>query len=142
MELACPHCPAINRVPDARLGDSPKCGQCGAPLLPGVPVDLGADSFDRFVERSGLPVLVDFWASWCGPCKMMAPVFQQVAGEFATRARFAKVETEAHPKLSLRAHIKSIPTLVLYRQGEEAARLSGALDARNLKAWLASQGLH
>ena len=142
MELACPHCPAINRVPDARLGDGPKCGQCGAPLLPGVPVDLGTDSFDRFVERSGLPVLVDFWASWCGPCKMMAPVFQQVAGEFATRARFAKVETEAHPKLSLRAHIKSIPTLVLYRQGEEAARLSGALDARNLKAWLASQGVH
>ena len=92
MELACPHCLAINRVPDDRLSNGPKCGQCGTLLLPGKPVDLTADSFDRFIARSGLPVLVDFWAGWCGPCKMMAPVFQQMAAEMATRVRFAKVD--------------------------------------------------
>lgn len=141
MELACPHCLAVNRVPDDRLTGQPRCGQCSTPLLPGTPVDLTADSFDRFVGRSGLPVLVDFWADWCGPCKRMAPIFKQVSAEMATRVRFAKVETEAHPALSLRAHIKSIPTLVLYRNGEEVARQSGALDARTLKVWLASQGI-
>jgi thioredoxin 2 len=141
MELACPHCLAINRVPDARLADGAKCGQCKSPLLPGVPVDLNVSTFDRFVENAGLPVLVDFWAEWCGPCKMMAPVFKQVAADYAHKLRFAKVETEAHPKISLRAHIKSIPTLVLYRNGEEVARVSGAMDATNLKRWLVQQGV-
>ncbi len=142
MELACPHCLAVNRVPDERLGDAPKCGQCSAPLLPGKPVDLSADSFDRFIAKAGLPVLVDFWADWCGPCKMMAPVFQQVAGELASRVRFAKVDTEAWPQVSMRHHIKGIPSLILFRNGSEVARISGAMDARNLKAWLASQGVH
>ncbi len=142
MELACPHCLAVNRVPDERLGDAPKCGQCSAPLLPGKPVDLTADSFDRFIAKAGLPVLVDFWADWCGPCKMMAPVFQQVAGELASRVRFAKVDTEAWPQVSMRHHIKGIPSLILFRNGSEVARISGAMDARNLKAWLASQGVH
>ncbi|MEQ1662924.1 MAG: thioredoxin TrxC [Thiobacillus sp.] len=142
MELACPHCLAVNRVPDERLADAPTCGKCGAPLLPGHAVDLTADSFDRFIAKAGLPVLVDFWADWCGPCKMMAPVFQQVAAEMATRVRFAKIETEAHPKISMREHIRSIPTLVLYRNGEEVTRLSGALDSHGLKRWLASQGIH
>ncbi len=142
MELACPHCLAVNRVPDERLGDAPKCGKCGAPLLPGKPVDLTADSFDRFVAKAGLPVLVDFWADWCGPCKMVAPVFQQVAGDLADRVRFAKVDTEAWPQVSMRHHIKGIPSLILFRNGAETARISGAMDARNLKAWLASQGVH
>ena len=141
MELACPRCLAVNRVPDDRLGDAPKCGQCSAPLLPGQPVDLTAQSFDRFIARAGLPVLVDFWAAWCGPCKMMAPVFEQVAGEMATRVRFAKVDTEAEPQVSMRHHIKGIPSLILFREGAEAARMSGAMDAHALKRWLASQGI-
>ena len=141
MELACPQCPAVNRVPDDRLADAPKCGQCGAALLPGKPVDLTADSFDRFIARSGLPVLVDFWADWCGPCKMMAPVFQQVAAEMATRVRFAKVDTEAQSRVSMRHHIKGIPSLLLFRDGAEVARTSGAMDGHALKRWLASQGI-
>jgi thioredoxin 2 len=138
MELACPHCLAVNRVPDARLGDGPKCGQCGTPLLPGHPVELTQANFDRFIAKAGLPVLVDFWADWCGPCKMMAPVFHQVAGELATRMRFAKVDTEAHPQVSMRHHIRGIPTLILFRNGAEVARTSGALDAAGLKRWLAA----
>ena len=138
MELACPHCLAVNRVPDARLADGPKCGQCGTPLLPGHPVELTQASFDRFIAKAGLPVLVDFWADWCGPCKMMAPVFQQVAGELATQVRFAKVDTEAHPQVSMRHHIRGIPTLILFRNGAEVGRTSGALDAFALKRWLAA----
>ena len=138
MELACPHCLAINRVPDARLADGPKCGQCGTPLLPGHPIELTQASFDRFIAKAGLPVLVDFWAEWCGPCKMMAPVFQQVAAELATQVRFAKVDTEAHPQVSMRHHIRGIPTLILFRNGAEAARTSGAVDAFALKRWLAA----
>ncbi|MFP5418852.1 MAG: thioredoxin TrxC [Gammaproteobacteria bacterium] len=141
MELACPHCLAVNRVPDARLSDAPKCGQCTSPLLPGQPIDLTAASFDRFIARAGLPVLVDFWAGWCGPCKMMAPVFAQVAAEMATRVRFAKVDTEAEPQVSMRHHIKGIPSLILFRNGAEVARMSGAMEAHALKRWLASQGI-
>jgi thioredoxin len=141
MELACPNCLAVNRVPDARLPDHPKCGKCATPLLPGKPVDLTSASFDPFVQKSGLPVLVDFWADWCGPCKMMAPVFTQVAAEMATRVRFAKVETEAHPQVSMSRHIKSIPTLILFKNGAEAARSAGAMDAIALRRWLDSNGV-
>jgi thioredoxin 2 len=141
MELACPNCLAVNRVPDARLPDHPKCGKCATPLLPGKPVDLTSASFDTFVQKSGLPVLVDFWADWCGPCKMMAPVFTQVAAEMATRVRFAKVETEAHPQVSMSRHIKSIPTLILFKNGVEAARSAGAMDPIALRRWLDSNGV-
>ena len=141
MELACPHCLALNRVPDERLADAPKCGQCGALLLPGKPVDLNASNFDRFIARAGLPVLVDFWADWCGPCKMMGPIFQQVAAEMGTRVRFAKVDTEANSQVSMRHHIKGIPSLILFKNGAEVARTSGAMEAHALKRWLASQGI-
>jgi thioredoxin 2 len=141
MELACPTCATINRVPDSRLADHPNCGKCHSPLLPGKPVDLGSANFETFISRSGLPVVVDFWASWCGPCKMMAPVFSQSAMDLATRARFAKVDTEAEQGLAARFGIRSIPTLAIFRNGQEIARQAGAMDAASLKRWLAAHGV-
>jgi thioredoxin 2 len=141
MELVCPTCAAINRVPDSRLQDQPNCGTCHSPLLPGKPIDLNSARFDTFIGRSGLPVVVDFWATWCGPCKMMAPVFAQTASELATRARFAKVETDSEQQLAARYNIRSIPTLAIFKNGQEIGRQSGALDGAGLKRWLAAHGV-
>lgn len=137
MELACPHCTAVNRVPDDRLAEQPKCGKCGAALLPGQAIDLTSVNFSKFISRSGLPVVVDFWAPWCGPCKMFAPVFNQTAAELNTRYRFAKVNTEAEQPLAAQHTIRSIPTLAIFKDGKELTRMSSALDAANLKRWLA-----
>jgi thioredoxin 2 len=136
MELVCPRCGALNRVPEDRLRDHPKCGKCAAEVIPAAPIELDQASFDRFVGRDGLPVLVDFWAPWCGPCKMFAPVFSQLAGQYAGRARFAKVNTEAEGGLAARHGIRSIPTLAVFRAGREIDRVSGALSAQQLQAWL------
>ncbi len=141
MELVCPHCAAINRIPESRLNQQPNCGKCGQPLHTGLPVDLTSATFDRYISRNQLPVLIDFWASWCGPCKMMAPTFKHVGAEMAARVRFAKVETEAEQSIAARYQIRSIPTLILFKDGKEHARMSGALDERSLKQWLASQGV-
>jgi thioredoxin 2 len=137
--LACPRCLTPNRVPAARLGEDPKCGKCGARLLEGKPVALSEASFDPFIQRSDLPVLVDFWAAWCGPCRAMAPAFEQLAGELKTRVRFAKVDTEQAQGIAARFGIRSIPTMILFRGGREAGRVSGAMDARGIRAWLETQ---
>lgn len=136
MNIVCPACQSINRVPEERLGQNPKCGKCGVPLLDGGPLELGVANFSRYVAKNDMPVVVDFWAPWCGPCKMMAPVFMQVAAELKTRFRFVKVNTEIEQALARQFDIRSIPTLALFRGGVEVDRMAGAMDAGSLKAWL------
>ena len=137
VHIACASCLAANRVPAARTGADPKCGKCGAPLLEGAPAELGGAKFDQFVARTGLPVLVDFWAPWCGPCRAMAPHFERAARSLKDRVRLVKVNTEEAPGLAARFGIRAIPTLVLFKNGAEAKRMSGALDVGALERWAA-----
>ena len=134
--IVCPACGAVNRIPRARLGDRPSCGKCHQPLFQGRPVELTAANFERQVGRSDIPVLVDFWAPWCGPCKMMAPQFEQAARRLEPRLRLAKVDTEAEQALGARFGIRSIPTLALFRDGREIARQAGAMGAADIERWV------
>lgn len=138
--IACPSCHATNRMPPDRDMRDGHCGRCGNALFDGRPVVLGADSFDRHVAKSSIPVVVDFWAPWCGPCRAMAPIFERAASELEPRWRFAKVNTDEAQRLSARLGIRSIPTLVMFRDGVEVARNSGAMDYGRLTAWLHANG--
>ena len=135
IQVACPACLTANRVPGARLAEDPKCGKCGAALLGGVPLELAEAQFDDFVRRTELPVIADFWAPWCGPCRAMAPHFERAARELKGRARLVKVNTEQAPGLAARMGIRAIPTIALFRNGAEVKRVSGALDAAALVRW-------
>jgi thioredoxin 2 len=134
--LVCPACAAVNRVPSDRPAAAAKCGSCGGRLFGGRPVTLTAASFDRHLREDGVPLLVDFWAAWCGPCKAMAPVLDRLAGELEPRLRVGKLDTDAAPDIAARYGIRSIPTLILFQGGREAARTAGAMPAAQLKAWL------
>ncbi len=135
--IACPACNSLNRVPDERREDGPTCGKCGKPLFDGHPVALDEAGFHAHVERSTLPVLVDFWAPWCGPCRMMAPQFEAAAERMEPFVRLAKVDTEAQQALAARFGIRSIPTLALFLEGKEIARQSGAMNAADILRWTA-----
>lgn len=133
--VPCPACGATNRVPAARLAEDPVCGRCGAELLSGQPVELTDADFDRVTQASGLPVVVDFWAPWCGPCRQMAPQFAQAAAQLKGRALFVKVNSDDSPRTSARFGIRSIPTMVKLSGGREVGRVSGARPAAQIAAW-------
>lgn len=139
LDIVCPHCHAVNRVPAGRLAHNPNCGKCHQPLFTGKPVALTAATFGKHIERNDLPVLVDFWAPWCGPCKMMAPQFEQAARLLEPRLRLAKVDTEAEPMLGAQYGIRNIPTLALFSGGREVARQAGAMGAQDIVRWVQAQ---
>ena len=134
--VGCPHCDAINRVPTDRLDANGNCGKCKRPLFTGAPLALDERRFDRLLGRTDLPMVVDFWAPWCGPCRSMAPAFEQAARSLEPRARLVKVNTEEAQGLAARYGIRSIPTLAIFQGGAERARTAGAMDARSIVAWV------
>lgn len=136
LNLVCPRCEAVNRVPAARLADQPTCGKCKRPLFDGHPLALTDHTFDRHLTRSDLPLVVDFWAPWCGPCKMMAPAYEQAASRIEPRARLAKVDTEQNQMLAQRYGIRSIPTLSVFKGGRQVASQPGAMGLAQLVQWI------
>lgn len=139
MQLACPHCATLNRVPTDRLGDGPVCGHCKQSLLPREPIELRSANFAALSQKSELPLLVDFWAAWCGPCRTMAPQFAQAAEMLSGEIVLGKLDTEAEPRLAGQFNMRSIPTLVLIQGGREIARLSGARPAADIVRWAREQ---
>ena len=139
LHIVCPGCGAVNRVPTARMALSPNCGGCKQPLFSNQVKDLTAQEFQKHLTRNDIPLVIDFWAPWCGPCKVMGPQFAAAAGDLEPAFRLAKVNTEAQQQLGAQLNIRSIPTLVLFSQGREVARQSGAMSAADIIRWVRSQ---
>jgi thioredoxin 2 len=139
LHVVCPHCHTTNRVHTDDLANAPDCGKCHEALFTGHPVNLSATEFDRHITRSQLPVLVDFWAPWCGPCRMMAPAFEQAATQLEPRVQLVKVNTDEAQGLGARLNIRSIPTMALFVGGKEVARQAGAMGAADIVRWTQAQ---
>jgi len=137
--VVCPHCGAVNRVQGVRLVDNPRCGKCAKFIFTGQPIELTADNFIKHLTRNDIPLLVDFWAPWCGPCKMMAPAFSQAATQLEPNVRLAKVDTESQPDLGGQFAVRSIPTMILFMHGVEKIRQSGAMDSAAIIGWVRRQ---
>ncbi|SHE21964.1 thioredoxin TrxC [methanotrophic endosymbiont of Bathymodiolus puteoserpentis (Logatchev)] len=134
--IVCPHCQSINRILIPRMNDHPLCGRCKKPLFTQHPIELTATTFARHISRNDIPILVDFWAPWCGPCKMMAPAFAQAAEQLEPQVRLAKVNTEIEQALAGQYNIRSIPTLALFKNGKEVARQAGAMAKADIIRWV------
>ena len=136
MIVMCPHCGTLNRVPEEKLNANPTCGKCKRPLFTGQPVEMNTEQFLKALQKSDQPMVVDFWASWCGPCKMFAPVFAQVAQQVEPRARFVKINTETNQQLAAQFGIRSIPTIAIFKNGQMAAQIAGALPPEQFQQWV------
>lgn len=136
LHIVCPSCDGINRLPVEKLSAGGNCGKCKKPLFNGEVLELTSANFSKHISRNDIPVLVDFWAPWCGPCKMMAPIFAQAAQQLQPKVRVAKVDTEAEQQLAAQFQIRSIPTLAIFKNGKEVARTAGAMDLQNLINWV------
>lgn len=136
LRVVCPHCHTTNQIPASRMQDRPRCGRCKSTLFSGRPVDVDEDAFSRHVRNNDIPVLVDFWAPWCGPCKTMAPAFEQAAAALEPEVRLAKLNTEEAQQLAGQYGIRSIPTLILFRDGKPVAQQAGAMMAAQIESWV------
>lgn len=137
--IVCPHCLTVNRLPGTRFNAGPNCGKCAGALFTGAPVELKRSAFEKHRDRNDIPLLIDCWAPWCGPCQMMGPAFAQAAKELEPRLRLGKINTESEQQLAGQLNIRSIPTLILFHQGREIARQSGALTTPQIVHWAQSQ---